>query len=295
MILETLKNSVGIAKRNYLLLLPTVVASLLVAGIVWISRGATTAPEDPTMVGEALGLSTLVGAGLGVSAVVAFIGGVIILLGHGMTVAMTHEAIRDGKTTLKSGFESAMQRVVGLVITAAVVGLLSTVGALLLILPGLIVAFLLMFAVVALIVDELGPIGALQRSVQAVIRHVGESFVVFLVLLALGVLFGFVAMILGLIPVVGNLLNVIIGGGYVALSSVLLVETYRSISESLPKPASESTGGTGPRQVSYSAETGAGSGTQGGAEQSGGRKKTQSKQTQQNQSRQGGGGATQGA
>ncbi len=233
MVRDTLRASADIARRNYLLFAPTIGASLLVGIIGWIVQAATrdaAAQVAPTA--QPLGVAAWLGTTLWIGALVGILGAVITLVGHGMTVAMAAEAV-DGKSpTLQSSFAKVRPRIVALLLTALAVGALTVAGTLLLILPGLIVAFFLMFSFVALISDDVGVATALRRSATLVWSKRSESVVLFLVLFALGILFGIVSGILGLIPVAGPLLNVILGGLYVGLTTVMLVHSYRGLSQS---------------------------------------------------------------
>ncbi|MFP4642856.1 MAG: hypothetical protein ACLFM0_00720 [Spirochaetales bacterium] len=242
---ETLGQSVSLSKTHYQLFVPTVVATLL-AGLITLLGGLASGAQTVEIQAasgpaEILG-SFFTGQSLWVNMVFGALSSVVLLIGHGATLAIAHQLADGNQPSFRDAFERIRSRFVALVIAAAIVGILVGIGTTLLLLPGLIAAYLLMFTFVAVVGGGLEPLPALKRSYNIVTGNFGETAILFLLLLAIGVVYAVVASILNLIPAVGGLIGLLLGGIYAGLSSMILLIGYRSF-EALPTAGgSQSTG-----------------------------------------------------
>ncbi|MFW6313651.1 MAG: hypothetical protein ACOC2N_07185 [Spirochaetota bacterium] len=160
----------------------------------------------------------------------ALIGGIVSLFAHGMTVAMADMAFNGASPTLASGWARLRIRMVPVVVASILMGLIIGLGTVVLLLPGLIVAFLLVFTIVAVMVDGVGPIQALGRSAKTVARNFGATFVFFLVILALGIVSGIVTGIVGIIPFLGSILTMVVTAAFTGFITIFTLYTYRELS-----------------------------------------------------------------
>ncbi len=236
---EMLVRGVNLSRRNIVLFVPTIVATL-VAGLISM-LGGLAAGSQTVELGPGTGIMSILASGMvGRSIVIAMIFGALsaiaTLLGHGMTIAVAHQ-IADGRdASLRKAYDIVKVRVVPLVIASVIAGLLVGIGTALLVLPGVIVAFLLMFTFVAVVAGEYDALGALKKSFDMVKTNFSESLILFLVLLAVGVLFVILSAIFAIIPWVGAIIGLLVSGVYVGFTSLLLLLGYSQF-EALPAPA----------------------------------------------------------
>jgi len=209
---EMLKGSFAVSKQNPLIFVPMLVASVFSALVSLIFVGSAM-PMAGRFAGEQMAENpeqAMVGFGAALGGVflVSIISGIVGLLAHGMTVAMADLALKGEKTTLGTGWSRLVTRIVPIII-----------------------AFLLMFTLVAVMVDDAGAFDALGRSFRTVTRNFKATFVIFLVLIALGVLAAIAGMILGLIPILGVVLTMIVSAVYAGYISIFIVAAYRNLEE----------------------------------------------------------------
>ncbi len=232
-VLTILKESFNIVKKNLVLSVPmlaltviTAVLSLIFIGsMIPFAGGMAKGGMSPE------GAVGAAGAAIGGLFIVIIISAILGLMAHGMTVAMVEEAVTSEKATLKKGWEAAKQRLVPLIIAALVVGLIVGIGAVLLVLPGIIAAFLLMFTFVVVMLEGENAFGAIGRSFKTVTGHFGAVLVLFLVLIALGLIVAIVDSILALIPILGVILTIILSAVYAAYATTYVVLTYHQLAE----------------------------------------------------------------
>lgn len=214
--------------RDHPIIVVPLLASGLLAALLALALFGTMVPTM-AMMGPDGGHMASMALWRGI--VLLVVGGFLGLVGHGMTVLMAGDALDGGQISLAGAWTRSLARIVPLLIAAASVAALATVGTLLLIIPGIIVAFFLMFSFVALMLDDLGPFQALGRSIATVRDHFSAVFVLFLVLIALGFLVGLVSTVVALIPAVGGLLGALLNAAYVTYITIFVVTVYRELAD----------------------------------------------------------------
>lgn len=232
---QMLKESFAASKQNPLIFVPMLAASIFSVLVSLIFVGSAM-PMAGRFAGEQMAANPEqamagMGAALGGMFLVSILSGIVGLLAHGMTVAMADLALKGENATLGAGWSRLVSRLVPIILASVVVGVLVSLGMILLVLPGIILAFLLMFTLVAVMVDDAGAFDAIGRSFRKVTRNFKATFVVFLVLLALGLLAGIVGMIVGLIPILGVILTMVVSAIYTGYISIFVVEVYRNLAE----------------------------------------------------------------
>lgn len=241
---ETLRNSTDLARNNFQLFIPPVAAALI-AGAIDLLGSAIAGQRTVAMDASAGTIdaiaSTFSGQALWVTMLFGALSMIVVLLGHGMTIAIAHQVADGHKGSLSEAYSTVRARFIPLLIAAAITGILVGIGTALFLLPGLIIGFLLMFSFVAVMAGGHEAFAALKRSFEIVTHNLGESLILFLVLLAVGVLFGVVSAMLVLIPYVGPLLSLILSGIYVGVASVVVLLAYKTF-DSLPSAGSAETG-----------------------------------------------------
>jgi uncharacterized membrane protein len=241
-ILGILKDSLTISKNNPLIFLPMLVFLIIVALLSLIFVGSM-APDFAKLLEQGAAstdVGAIIGGAVGGSLLIMLISMIVGLLAHGMTVAMADEARKNGKTSLQSGWKAVTENITPLAITAVLTALIISVGMVLLVLPGVIALFLLLFAVIAVMVDKEGATNALGKSVRTVTANLGTTFILFLILIALGVLVSILTSVLALLPILGIVIDVALTTFFSAYITVYLVVAYDNL-EVKPKKAPEPT------------------------------------------------------
>jgi hypothetical protein len=234
-----LQNSFLKVKSNPVILVPVLASTVLIAIVSLILVGTMVPQLGPIRSDAAITADEAVGyAGMAVGRMVALlvVSTIVGLLAHGMTVLMADDALNERPVKLSTAWQKVRQRLAALIGTSVVVGLLVSVGLMLLILPGVVLAFFLMFSFVALMVLDLSPLSALSRSFTTVRSHFASSFVFFLVMIALGLLVGLVNFVVAMIPVLGALLTIVVMSVYLSFLSVFVVAVFRGLIDGSAAP-----------------------------------------------------------
>jgi len=225
------KESIDVAKKNYVIFLPPVAVAVVMALLTLILVG--TGVISMGLVGAGMqspgAIMPLVGTILGGFFIIGVIGMILGLIAHGMTVAMAREALDTGSTSINSGLSIAAGRLGELVVASILVGIIVFVGFMLLVIPGLIAAFFLMFTFVSVIVDNAGPVGAMKKSYETVRANMNDSIVFFFAMIAVGVIFIVANAVLIVIPVLGQLMGMALMGVFGGYISVVIVKVYREL------------------------------------------------------------------
>lgn len=192
-------------KKNYVLAVPTVIAALvkvILGSFVIVST-------------EALAAMLVVGlAGL-----------VIDYFAHGVALAMAREVIEKGETTLKTGIDVASSFLFHFLVTSFLLSVIVGVG-LMLILPGLVAMFVLMFTFPAIIMRGLTPSEAIKNSYSVVRSNLSNSLLLFAVLAAIIIAITVVSLMFSAIPVLGQFVGVVLNGAMGGFSALVLMKTY---------------------------------------------------------------------
>ena len=209
---ELVKEAVGILKRNYILAAPTIISSFLAAFSSLVIMG--TAPEP----------STIIAVGLFIS--------VIGLFAHGVTIAMAREALDTGETSFATATETSRNKLVPLLSVSIAMTFLILVGFSVFLIPGLIAAFALIYALPAVVLDGNGALEAIRRSFGLARAHLADTFVLFTAIVFSTLVLAIVNAMLGIIPLLGQLMNVVITGAYGAVVATVMVQAYLRLSPS---------------------------------------------------------------
>ncbi len=218
-IAQIMKDGLGVLRNNPVILLPSAVLSLVMSllAALLVESGLIAIPTvdeafSGTMTSGVLAL-TLLGMMLG-------------LFVHGMTLGMARDAVAGGRASLRGGLETAADRFYPLTIALLLGGALVFAGSLFFVVPGLLAAFLLMFTFVAIVADNAGPLPGMRRSLDTVKAHMGEALLLFLCLLLSALIFVVIDIALSLIPVIGQLLDILLSGVMAGYISIVLVLAY---------------------------------------------------------------------
>jgi uncharacterized membrane protein len=204
-VVEIYRRAFELFKVNYLIAAPFIAVNIIVAflfsllaGGLMMAGGTIAGPHAPPI--GMLGLGTVLGA----AGALLLLSWVLNILAQGMAIGMSSEALSKGIAHLDSGFEVLSKKLGSLIIASILVGMAVGVGLILLIIPGLIIGFLLMFTIIALVVEDLDAIAAMKRSYQVVRANLGDAFVYAVLMIAIGIIAGIVGAIFRHVPVIGS-------------------------------------------------------------------------------------------
>lgn len=241
-----LKEALAMGRKFPLIYVPVLVVSLVIGLVTALFAGGPGmmpggfGPGMGPAMGPGAGYAGAVVANLWLTLIWAILAGIVIIAGHAVTVLMVGQVLQLGTTSLSKGVEQARLRLVQLVIAAAITAVLVGFGFVLFVLPGLIIGFFLLFTFVAVALEEYSAVGGIKKSFVVVKERLGDAFVFFLLLIALGVLFALLNRILLFIPIIGGILSFILSGIYSGYVSTLVVLGYRELNP---------TGLSGPREM----------------------------------------------
>jgi len=233
-IVAILKEGIEVSKKNYIIFLPTVAVAVVMAVLALIIVGAGAVSTG--LMGRGMqspgAFMSLLGAMAGGFFATAFIGMILGLVAHGMTVGMAKEALDTGTTSLSSGLSVVVSRLGQLFVASLLVGVIVFMGFMLLFVPGLVASFFLMFTFVSVIVDNAGAVEAMKKSYATVRANMNDSVVFFIAMIAVGAVFAIANMVVGVIPVLGQLIGLAIMGVFGGYASLVIVRVYTEMERS---------------------------------------------------------------
>lgn len=228
-IVGILKESVDTVKNNFIIIIPTVIVSIIIAFLSILLIGGSIASMAVIGGGKIDNTAAMMEAASGLMGIALVLGLISMVLGtisHGVVIAMAKEAIDTGKTSINSGINSAIDKIGHLIIAAILVSIIVMIGGFLFVLPGLIATFLLMFTFVGIIVNNYSAIEAMKRSFEIVKTNLKDSVVLFLVVIVIGFLFAIASSIFNIIPILGQLIGMALMGLFWGYISIVLVKAY---------------------------------------------------------------------
>ena len=189
-----------VLKENYIIAVPFIAANIILAVLSKVMLGGIMSR------GFSLFNPVAIGALLGAAGVITFLSWILNLLAQGMARGMSNEALSRGSCSFESGMDVLSRKLGGLIVASILVGIAVMVGIVLLVIPGLIIGFLLMFTIIALVVENLGAVDAMKRSYSVVRGNLGDALVYGILLIAVLIIAGIIAAILNKIPVIGSVI-----------------------------------------------------------------------------------------
>lgn len=202
---DILREGFETLKKNYVLAVPTVIAALV-----------------KVILGSFVVVST---EAIAVMLIVGLAGLVIDYFAHGVALAMAREVIERGETSLKTGIDVASSFLFHFFVTSILLSTIVGVG-LMLILPGLVAMFVLMFTFPSIIMHGLTPSEAIKNSYNLVRSNLSNSLILFAVLAAIIIAITVVSLMFVAIPVLGQFVGVVLNGAMGGFSALVLLRAY---------------------------------------------------------------------
>ena len=140
---------------------------------------------------------------------------------------MARDALDGREPSIGDGVSAVMGRLGDVVGASALFGLIVVVASIFFVIPGLIAAFFLMFALPAVLLDGAGALDALGRSARLVRANLGPALG-----LVIGVIIVMVALWIAIalltnVPLLGQLASALLLGVFAAYVAVVAVRVYR--------------------------------------------------------------------
>jgi hypothetical protein len=179
--------------------------------------------------------AVVLGGGAGVlGAVAAFfvftlVGGLVQLLASAVTIVMARDALAGREPSLGQALGGVMARLPDVVGATLLVMIIVAIGTMLLVLPGIVAGFFLVFTLPAVLLDGRGAVDALKRSATLVMENLGvvAGLVVGIILAGIAVMI--VSRVLGVVPLLGHLASAVLVGVFVAYLTVVAVRVYQTL------------------------------------------------------------------
>jgi hypothetical protein len=201
---ELFSKGFDIFKKNWIIAVPLVVVEIIMGILALAIMGSMVASSGMIgMSGFEPNLAAI-GAFMGAAFLFGIIAGILRLIAYGMTYVMADDAIA-GTADLNSGLQKTLGSIVNLLITSILIGVIVFIGMIFLVLPGMIAAYLLMFSLILVMLENKGPVEALQGSFELVKANLNDTIVFAVIAIVIMIITGIIGGILGpLSPIISG-------------------------------------------------------------------------------------------
>jgi hypothetical protein len=153
----------------------------------------------------------------------------INLVSHAVVVVMARDALAGREPSMGDAYGAVMAQLSDVVVASVLFAVLVGVASLFLVIPGLIVGFFLMFTLPAVVLDRVGAVDALKRSATLVKNNLGACLGLVIGAIVAAVIMAIVSAILHVVPLLGQLAAVLLGGAFVAYLTIVGVRVYQAL------------------------------------------------------------------
>ncbi|MEC4676386.1 MAG: hypothetical protein VST72_05625 [Nitrospirota bacterium] len=223
------KKSLILIKNNLIIVIPTLVISMLMSIMSFLLVGGGAATVAVIEEGAMDTPSTMTDGLLSLAFLVAVISMALGTISQGITISMAEEAVDTGRSSIKNGVSAALARAGQLLIAALLLSVLVTLGIMLFFLPGIIIAFVLMFTFFGVMVGNLTAIESMKKSFDIVKNNPGNTVILFLSIVLTGILFVMVTSVFSVIPFLGQIIGAALMGLFWGYVSIVLVMAYKEL------------------------------------------------------------------
>jgi len=223
-IVAILKECIEVSKRNPSLFIPTLAVGIVsfLLTLIFLGGGAATMVVTRGNVSP-----SALGALLGSTALILTVTAMLGLIASAMAIGMAGEALAMGATSLDTGLNAVKQTLVPVITASILLCLIIGVG-FMLIIPGLVAVFFLLFTLPAVVLDRYGAVAAIKKSIVIVKSNVSDVVVLFVAILIIWIAFTIAQVILNFIPFLGPLISALLWGIFSGYINVVTVRFYRN-------------------------------------------------------------------
>lgn len=162
--------------------------------------------------------------------VFTLIGGLVQLLASAVTIVMARDGLAGREPSLGNALGAVMARLPDVVGAAILVMVIVAIGMMLLVLPGIVAGFFLVFTLPAVLLDGRRAVDALKRSAALVMENLGAVAGLIIGIILAGIAVMIVIRILGaVVPILGQLASAALVGVFVAYLTVVAVHVYQTL------------------------------------------------------------------
>ncbi len=216
------RTGLDVIKRYPVMAVPPLVAQAVVFVLTLLFfGGAATA----VVIGGAAGLLGAAAGGL----VLMLVGGLLSLIASGVTVVMARDALAAREPSMGDAFGAVMGRLGDVVIASILVMVIVGVGMMLLVLPGVVAGFFLMFTLPAVLLDGSSAVAGLKRSATLVKDNLGATVGLVIGIVLAAIVIMIVSKFLGMVPFLGPLAAAVLTGAFVGYLTVVAVRVYQTL------------------------------------------------------------------
>lgn len=165
----------------------------------------------------------------GLSTILLLVGAVLAFLSLAFLIALIWDYQHRSTVDFSYSWQIITGRWRDVLIVSLIVGFLIAFFSLWFIFPGLFLAFLLMFTLPATVIEGYDPFASISTSFRLAVENVGECFTFFIICLFFLLIGYLIVWLLGFIPIVGIILNIIFLAGLITYLSALLTRFYLSL------------------------------------------------------------------
>ncbi|MEM2953096.1 MAG: hypothetical protein QXU21_02335 [Candidatus Bathyarchaeia archaeon] len=201
---EILRMAFTIYSKNFIIFFAPFLAAAIVIGSLSsiVYNFATTAvaniPEPGASIEEIQNwFWSFMVAFLAMAFILAIISWIMNTVVTGICVKCTADLIEKGKASLTEAFNFTVYKLISLLIAALITGILIGLGALALIIPGLILSIMFSLVVPAIIVEDIGAIESLSRSRKLVSYRWLKTFALLLTVYLAVIFVSFIGSLIG--------------------------------------------------------------------------------------------------
>lgn len=252
-----LQNAFSVLFKNWILALPTAIASLATAIFIVVVVGAVTASivgvgvmgNGVTTSSGALrpGIGGLIAAGGATFIIGIVVLGLLALLAQAIVIAGAERVWHGQPADLAGGAGRAFSKLPPLILLFILGAIVFMICAIIIVIgwiAAIVLAFLFMYTVPAIIVGNEGVMQALGTSSRIVRANVGPSALAFVACLVVGIVGGIVSRLFLHIPVLGYIVYLVIGGFTSAYAALVIVRFYDVLRGAAPVTPAVTSGPT---------------------------------------------------
>ena len=165
---------------------------------------------------------------------------IITIIAHVATIGMANEAAEKSSVSLAGVINTVRSRIAPYLLVVLTINIISIVGLIFYAIPGFIAVFFLMFTPVAIVVDNMGAVSAIKRSVTLVRQNIKDTLVFFIAIILVTAGFIIVSMVVGLVPFISHLTGLILMGVLSSYTAVVTVKFYKNLTNNAADEDKES-------------------------------------------------------
>jgi hypothetical protein len=227
-----LSDALKLLANRWTLAVPTAVASMLSAAIVFFAIGAVVVSVVAgALIGHAAGALAALGAGAAGVAAAVFAIALLSYVAHVLVIAAAHDVWEGRDPNFGAAFQLTLQRLPALLTAFVLIGLMTIVPLLLsLVLIGIpmlfVLSYFLMYVTPAIVFDGQDGASAIRTSFRLVSQHSGPTVIAFCAILAAFFAGRFVDAFCVNVPGLGLLTAFVVGGFTAAYGALVKARFY---------------------------------------------------------------------